>query len=284
MKHHLNICKFAIGFAVILSFPMFAKDHTTHEPVITDNSNIAEDSTCKGFGPQTPRDIDSTIGTNKRQFSLAPSYKLMNLCNIHFHNSAEHKAKNFSIHVDNDAHGHGGGYQCAISKKLSPAELKAPSEDICNGLKPGDTIEVHWVHSSCDITPGEGLGACLSESCANPDLRVETQVFTLVNSAAAFKFDDFAYEGKKVKGFHQAKSLPIITGTSIEFLGSTTGPKYNNQQCSPLQVTWSVRPICAKLDINSLGAWCKSNVFNENHAHGVRALVTEPELLSPIHQ
>ena len=55
-----------------------------------------------------------------------------------------------------------------------------------------------------------------------------------------------------------------------------------SQACSPLQVTWSVRPQCAKLDINSVGKWCESNEFSEDHAHGVRKLVTSPKLLSEI--
>jgi len=44
-----------------------------------------------------------------------------------------------------------------------------------------------------------------------------------------------------------------------------------------------VRPKCAKLDINSLHAWAKrGNVFNENVAHGVRQIVTAPDLLAEI--
>ncbi len=237
---------------------------------------------CEGFGPQTPRDIDNVAGENKRRFSLAPGYKEMNLCNIHFHTNAEHKAKAFSIYAGEGEHGHGGGYRCNISKSLSKAELKAPKQEICKGLKPGETIEVHWVHSSCEVKPGEGLGSCLSESCANPDLRVETQVFTVVNDSSALNFNDFAYDGNRVNGFHQAKSLPVNTGKAIEFMGSTTGPKYTEQQCSPLQVTWSVRPQCGKVDINSMGEWCKDNVFKEDHAHGVRKLVINPKLLSEI--
>jgi len=237
---------------------------------------------CVGFGPQTPRDIDNLIGINKRVFASAPSYKEMNLCNIHFHNNAEHKAKAFSIYAGEGEHGHGGGYQCGISKSLSKAELTTPKEDVCNGLMPGDTIEVHWVHSSCDIKPGKGLGSCLSDSCANPNLRVETQVFTVVNSSSALNFNDLSYDGSMVNGYHQAKALPSNVGKPVEFMGSTTGPKYSEQQCSPMQVTWSVRPQCAKVDINSLGKWCKGNVFKEDHAHGVRKLVTNPALLSVI--
>ena len=247
-----------------------------------DKAGHAEGPACEGFGPQTPRDIDGKDGGNPQIFSLAPGHQEMNLCNIHFHNNAEHKAKDFAIYAGEGEHGHGGGYQCGMSKSLSKAELRKPSKDICKGLKPGDTIEVHWVHSSCQITPGKGLGSCLNDKCANPDLRVETQVFTLVNDAAALNFNDFAYGGNMVNGRHQAKSLPSGTGNSIEFMGSTTGPKYTEATCSPLQVTWSVRPQCAKLDINSLGAWCENNEFSEDHAHGVRKLVTNPKLLSII--
>jgi len=237
---------------------------------------------CEGFGPQTPRDIDNLAGNNHVDFRLAPSSDEMNLCNIHFHNNAEHKAKDFAIYAGEGDHGHGGGYQCAISKSLSADELKAPAGEMCKGLKPGDTIEVHWVHTSCDVTPGKGLGSCVSDACANPDLRVETQVFTLVNDSAALNFKDLAYDGNKANGFHQAKMIPRNTGKPVEFLGSTTGPKYTEQSCSPYQVSWSVRPQCAKLDINSLGEWCKGNVFQEDHAHGVRKLVTNPKLLSII--
>ncbi len=86
-----------------------------------------------------------------------------------------------------------------------------------------------------------------------------------------------------VNGLHQAKSIPSDTGAPVLFCGSTTGPSYDQSKCSPAQVTWSVRPQCAKLDINSLHRWAESgNVFKETKSHGVRQLVTAPELLSPI--
>jgi hypothetical protein len=210
----------------------------------------------------------------------------MNLCNIHFHKNAEHKAKAFAIYAGEGSHGYESGYQCGISKELSAAELAPTKDAICKGehgeLKPGDTIEVHWVHSSGDVKPGATLGSCLSDGVGNPDLRVETQVFTLVNDPKALNFNDMDYDGNMVNGYHQPKSIPGNTGKPVEFLGSTTGPKYSEQACSPLHVTWSVRPQCAKLDINSVGEWCKSNEFKEDHAHGVRKLVVNPTLLSPI--
>ena len=241
---------------------------------------LAAATSCEGYGPQTPRDIDQLHGTNKRVFTLAPNYKKMNLCNIHFHKNAEHKAKDFSILTGTGKY---KGYQCNDTAKLTAAELQAPKGKVCKNVKPGDTIEVHWVHSSCNVKPGKGLGACINAQCANPDLRVETQVFMVVNDKNALQFNELDYAGSQVNGYHQAKHIPNNTGKSVEFLGSTTGPSYNNQQCSPLKVTWSVRPSCAKVDINSLAKWCEDNIFEEDHAHGVRPLVTNPKLLSPIH-
>ena len=60
----------------------------------------------------------------------------------------------------------------------------------------------------CQIKAGKGLGSCLSDKCANPDLRVETFVFTLVNDKSALNFNDFASEGNVVKGKYQAEHLP----------------------------------------------------------------------------
>jgi len=241
---------------------------------------------CTGFGPQTPRDIDNAQGENKHYFSLSPSYKQMNLCNIHFHENAEHKAKEFSIFAGEGHEGDGSGYKANIGKNLSKPELKPLDQPACKSehgdLQPGDTIEVHWVHSTADVMPGKTLAACLSEKDSNPDLRVEAQVFVLVNDPKALNFNDLSYGGNMVNGFHQAKAIPGDTGNPVVFAGSTTGPKYSDSTCSPLQVTWSVRPKVAKLDINSVAKWCASNEFGEDHAHGVRKLVTSPKLLSKI--
>lgn len=241
------------------------------------------EAACVGYGPQTPRDISDATGTNQRVFTLASAPEKMNLCNIHTHTNAEHKGPGFSVFVDDTDQ---GGYQCNDGEGLSDAELAMPDSGsgAFEGVKPGDTIEVHWVHTSCDITPGEGLGSCLSESCANPELRVEAQAFLVVNDPQnAIDFMDYGYQNNVVDGLHQAKALPTGTGDPVVFAGSTTGPKYTEQSCSPLQVTWSVRPQCAKVDIGSLNKWAQDgNVFNEKKSHGVRQLVTNPELLSPI--
>lgn len=237
---------------------------------------------CSEAGPQTPRDISSAKGTNDMDFPMAPEHTKLNLCNIHTHTNAEHKGPGFSMFVNDSDY---GGYACNETKTLSEAELKDPTggKGAFGKVKPGDTIEVHWVHSSCDVKPGEGLGACLAEGCTDPLLRVEAQTFLVVNNEDAADFNDFAYGGGKTGDFHQAKAIPNSTGTPVVFRGSTTGPSYDQaDKCSPLKVTWSVRPQCAKLDISSLHKWAENNAFNETASHGVRQLVTKPELLSPI--
>ena len=264
----------------LVSASALAEDHS-HKAHAAASTTV-----CSGFGPQTPRDIDSVKGENNHAFSMAPDYKKMNLCNIHFHENAEHKAKDFSIYAGDGHDGYGSGYKCNMSKNLSKTEMAPISKPACKSehgdLQPGDTVEVHWVHSTADVKPGKTLGACLSEKNSNPDLRVEAQVFVLVNDKNALNFNDLGYGGNIVNGFHQAKTIPGKTGKPVLFTGSTTGPKYSDSACSPLQVTWSVRPQCAKLDINTLAKWCESNEFGEDHAHGVRKLVTEPKLLSKI--
>ncbi len=234
---------------------------------------------CTGYGPQAPRDITVRTGKNPVAFSLAPDVSRMNLCNIHMHVGAEHAGPGFRLKIISSAH---HGYQCNETASLSPEELKTPEDGACHGIKAGDTIEVHWVYSTCDVKPGEGLKACFSNKCSNPELRVESQVFLLVNDPTAAHFDTFAAAPAKVQGFWQASSLPSGLGDPVVYRGSTTGDKYSDSKCSPAQVTWSVRPQCVELDISSLERWCQTNVFNEHEAHGVRPLVTAPELLAPI--
>ena len=240
----------------------------------------ADSGLCVHMGPQTPRDIASASGLNTEAFPLAPPVSEMNLCNIHTHTNAEHRGPGFSVFV---GAADDGGFACNETPNLSDAEL-APAPGAYRGVRPGDTIEVHWVHTSCDATPGEGLGACVPEGCGDdPLLRVEAQVFLVVNDPDALDFATMAYGGNVVDGRHQAKSIPSNTGDPVLFRGSTTGPKYDQRNCSPARVTWNVRPGCARLDINSLHRWAEAgNVFNETQSHGVRQLVTAPELLAPI--
>ncbi len=244
---------------------------------------LAKSTDGAGFGPQAPRDIDNLNGSNNRVFGSAPSYTTMNLCNIHFHENAEHKGGEFTKYAGNgDGKGSDTGFEYSgtlTAEELAPIDAKI-GEGKHGDLVPGDTIEVHYVHTTAKVEPGPTLGSCLSEAIKNPQLRVETQVYVLVNDEAALNFVDLT-KHEVVNGVHQAINIPTNTGAPVQYEGSTTGPSYN-EVASPFQVSWSVRPKVAKVDINSVGEWFKNNVFKEDHAHGVRNLVTNPDLLSKI--
>ena len=281
-----------IILATAALLPMYASakgnSHDSHgvvsDKVISEQrAKLAANTNGKGFGPQSPRDIDVAVGSNPRSFNAAPSSTEMNLCNIHFHKNAEHKGGEFTKYAGNgDGHGFQSGYE--YSGSLSASELKTAGHDICpskhGALSAGDTIEVHYVYSTAQVKPGPTLGSCLSEAIKNPQLRVETQVYVLVNDTNAPDFGNLTTHGKK-NGLYQAMNIPGNTGTPVQYAGSTTGPGYN-EKGSPFQVSWSVRPNVAKVSIESVGKWCTGNVFNEDHAHGVRNLVTNPDLLSNI--
>jgi len=256
-------------------------DNVSDKVIAKQRAMLEKNTGGKGFGPQSPRDIDTIEGTNDRAFSAAPAYTEMNLCNIHFHKNAEHKGGEFAKYAGNgDGHGFQSGY--VYSGKLSVSEKKASKVEACpskhGALNSGDTIEVHYVHSTAQIKPGPTLGACLSDSIGNPQLRVETQVYVLVNDSKAEDFAKLTKHGVK-NGYQQALNIPSDTGIPVQYTGSTTGPGYN-EKGSPFQVSWSVRPEVVKVNIETVGDWCKGNTFNEDHAHGVRNLVTNPKLLS----
>ena len=260
------------------------RDGLVSDQVIAQQRQALSDNTKgQGFGPQSPRDIDLISGRNPITFQGAPAYSQMNLCNIHFHKNAEHKGGEFTKFAGNgDGQGYLGGYQ--YSGQLTPAELAPVDHKICpsnhGGLHPGDTIELHYVYSTAQVTPGASLGSCFNDGIKNPLLRVEAQVYVLVNDNRGADFIEITQHAKK-NGLQQALNVPSNTGQPVQYAGSTTGPTYN-EKGSPFQVTWGVRPNVSKVNIASVGAWCESNDFEEDHAHGVRNLVINPDLLSPI--
>ncbi len=261
----------------------YAAGEVSDNVIADQRQKLAKSTDGAGFGPQSPRDIDTLGGDNKRAFSQAPHYTQMNLCNIHFHEAAEHKGGEFTSYAGNgDGKGYGTGF--LYNGALTEAELKPVSAPIGDkghgGLVPGDTIEVHYVHTTAQVKPGPTLGACLSEAIGNPQLRVEAQVYVLVNDDNALDFVELT-KHEVVNGVHQAVNIPTDTGAPVQYAGSTTGPSYN-EVGSPFQVSWSVRPKVAKVNIASVEAWFKDNTFGEDYAHAVRNLVVNPALLSKI--
>lgn len=253
------------------------------EVIAEQRSMLAENTKGAGFGPQSPRNIDAVAGENQRTFEAAPPSSEMNLCNIHFHENAEHKGGEFTTFAGyGDGYGHGTGFK--YNGELTAAELAPYDHPVGvtdhGYLEPGDTIEVHFVHTTAQVKPGPTLGACLSESIKNPQLRVETQVLVLVNDSYALDFAELTHY-EVVDGLYQATNIPTDTGTPVQYAGSTTGPGFN-EAGSPFQVTWSVRPQVDRVSISSVNVWLQDNTFNEDHAHAVRNLVVNPYLLSEI--
>lgn len=259
---------------------MEAKQDVADEIIAQQRDTLAAETKGQGYGPQSPRDIDSLDGVNVRSFSHAPSHTEMTLCDIHFHENAEHKGGQFTTYAGNgDGKGYGTGF--LYDNELTEAEMAPVGYQIGKSehgdLQPGDTIEIHFVHSTAQATLGPGLGTCLSDSIGNPQLRVEAVVAVLVSDEGQ-DFMEMA-EIQDVGELNQVPNLPKDLGEPVVYGGSTTGPGYN-EKGSPFQVTWSVRPNVAKLDIKSVDAWLKDNPFNEKYAHGVRNLVMNPNLLS----
>ena len=178
----------------LCSLPAVAKD-VSDSVIAKQRAALQKNTDGKGYGPQAPRDIDQAYGTNLRAFGFAPNRSQMNLCNIHFHKNAEHKGGDYTTYAGNgDGKGHETGF--VYDGNLTKAQLKPVKQAICNSkekpLKVGDTIEVHWVFTSSQVTPGPTLGACLDESTMNPGLRVEGQVFVLANDSSALNFGELA--------------------------------------------------------------------------------------------
>ena len=261
----------------------FASEDVSDAVIAAQRAELAAATEGLGFGPQSPRDLDQLEGENSRIFGEAPSSTEMNLCNIHFHEGAEHRGGDFTTFAGNgDGNGFGTGF--LFDGELVGREARRFRFPVCqdeNGfLETGDTIELHYVYSSALVEPGPGLSSCISPSISNPQLRVEAQVMVMVNDRNAADFRELT-KIETVDGFFQAVNIPRDTGFPTKYAGSTTGPSFNTQG-SPLQVSWAVRPRVLRVDIASVARWCASNPFDESAAQGVRNLVINPDLLSEV--
>ena len=273
----------AILLMPVLGIASDTDEVVSDEVIAEQRAALAASTDGAGFGPQAPRDINVAEGENERAFGTSPSASQMNLCNIHFHENAEHRGGEFTTYAGNgDGEGYGTGFKydgSLTEDELAPVGVSV-GESEHGDLVPGDTIEIHFVHSSAQVSPGPSLGSCISRAINNPQLRVEAVVAVLVNDPDAADFVEMATVEQR-DDLYQAVNIPNDLGRPIVYAGSTTGPGYNTE-ASPFQVTWSVRPQVVKIDITSVATWLEDNVFEEDHAHGVRNLVQNPFLLSRI--
>ncbi|MFT5012797.1 MAG: hypothetical protein ACJAX5_000699 [Patiriisocius sp.] len=95
----------------MFSATILAKD-VSDSVLKTQRTALSENTDGKGFGPQSPRDIGQSHGTNERHFSMDLSRSQLNLCNIHFHKNAEHRGGEFRAYAGNgDGKGTNTGYK-----------------------------------------------------------------------------------------------------------------------------------------------------------------------------
>lgn len=255
----------------VLSFLVFASFAGTQGGLLADTFEAPGTmASCAKAGPQTPRDILNTAGENPVRFSKALPVTRLRLCDIHFHRYAEHKIPGTVA-----ATPPGEGFVCRQSSEgAQEAAKEGDPRKVCESVELFDTVEVHWVYTSCNVEPAPGLESCLSPACVNPELRAVGQVFYLTpdNYPRAVDWRTAGYD-----------RYPPAPSGNVEFLGSTTGDKYNGADtCSPFQVSWSVARTCRPMTLSSLGRWCDDNVYDETKPQGVRSLVTDVKLLARI--
>jgi hypothetical protein len=241
-----------------------------------------EPMACDFAGPQTPRDVTGVDGTNSYKvegLQRTTSTEGMRICNVHFHRFAEHRSQG-QYDVDRGRE----GWACRRADATSDDGQGAPGED--GGLdeqapvQDGDTIEVHWAHTSCpQELIDESIAAALEK-----DPKAITGLAPCACPGAEIVFEARVFRVSKDSGLDTLTNTPPPpTGELARFFGSTTGAVYNGK-CSPIQSGWRVDKSCGELRLSALEAWLQdprgARLFNESHPHPVRELVTDPKLLS----
>ena len=221
------------------------------------------DTSAAVCGPQTPRDIGVAGGTNEVPVP-GDGTRPPRLCNVHFHQPAEHAGIAECPAVGPEA----GAAAAGVCEPEGTGEHRP--------VRVGDEIEAHWVYTSCPAPPEPrpGLDNCVCGSQEGPD--------PMVLMVLARKYV-VAPDGSG----GAADRLIEPAGDLARFGGSTTGPSFSGgdpddpRPCSPARVQWAVDRQCRALGLSALGEWCRTNPWDEDHAHGIREVVVREDWLSP---
>eukprot|EP00438_Fugacium_kawagutii_P034978 Skav232696 [mRNA] locus=scaffold860:99402:100073:- [translate_table: standard] len=107
------------------------------------------------------------------------------------------------------------------------------------------THEFHWVYSSAgakDRVLTGGLGGVFARDL-NPAVLVRGQVVRIVNDPS--------------EEYMQFNTTWLPVHDYMLYIGSTTSDSYNNEQCSPFEVTWWVDRQCKELSAQVMDRTCK---------------------------
>lgn len=217
---------------------------------------------CVDAEPQSPRDVsEGYVGTMDSRVDPLGFEVIDHLVhvNTHFHLGAEHRSEG---EYDLQMPEINVGWYCH-DDHLTEAQLEPYEFQWCHDVHVGETHEFHWVHSSAGVGLGPGLGGAFA-SANNPFVAVQAQVFLVVNDDDHVN-DDLLH--------HTTFSDDVV-----RYLGSTTGPSYNNDVCSPYQISWHVDRTCSHISASSMDHMCKVMLEDyameaDVHPHGPRTLV-----------
>jgi len=250
---------------------------------------------CRDAEPQSPRDVSSGfVGDMRARFKPLDGDAIKDFIqvNLHWHLGAEHYSKGeYDIPVGKHLHYRHGvpewdghplvpegtqpGFFCNLRKYDD--YLKPYDFQYCKHAKVGYTYEFHWVFSSAGPLEREfrifnGLGQAFNRS-KNPTAIVRGQVCRIINDERLRTEDQIEED---YNNFIEQWREPYF-GDAVRYVGSTTGPSYNNEVCSPLQVNWHVDTKCCTLTAQTMDRTCQrmaeQGLTTDLAPHGSRELV-----------
>lgn len=265
---------------------------------------------CTDAGPQAPKDLTTATlntaahGTRNPQAPIFTHDQMnhMTVVNVHFHLGAEHKSDNYNdeqFTEDYDASNPVGGPYGVTDHPARPGfygsgyspsgrkdrdAVPAP----CKGMKVGDTIEVHWVHSSAGVRQPDdgdyqlledGLGSAVNgRALRNPQVHVEAVVYQILpDGDAGITFTPV--------GSLRETHWPDEPSADeyIRYVGSSTGMSYTGneegptQTCSPYLINWGVDLRLHKVSSTTMQEFCSlllaEGLVKDVLVHGSRRIL-----------
>ena len=244
---------------------------------------------CATAEVQSPRNVSAGYRAGALSGRVPPvlNFSEMTLVNTHFQLGAEHfSAGEYDVAPASSGWGfHYGadvapGYFC---REPGP-ELGSPASAAfdwqhCEDVAVGNTYELHWVFSTAGgadararaVALGPGLDGAFGRA-TNPAVGVQAVVYRVVNDGTA---------AHDVAGLlYPQMDYAAGAGDVVAYLGSTTGGGYDNDFCSPYQVSWHVDRRCRLVAAASLDAMCKAmkedfGMEADARPHASRALVED---------
>jgi hypothetical protein len=232
-----------------------------HTDEITTKSIVVAALPCLQAYPQSPRDVfDGSLGDRSPRGSkpvCAKPLANLDMVNIHFHEGAEHKSiYEYDIPAGTNDGVNEGGWLCH-TEGLSTDQMQPYDFQYCRNVKVGSTYEVHWVYSSGGPEYEDYGGEKILTDGLNDAFALNTNPFIVVQSQALLLVSDDAFDDDNLRW-----GMTNFTDMA-DYVGSSTGTSYSNENCSPLSISWHVDRKCRMLSASSFDNMCR--IMNEVH-------------------